>query len=145
MTDIWCHCQNTNLLIFSVNKTLASIKEKSVEKNSSITLPNFPLQLVQSVQSFKQSVLFFKCKSVSFFIPGISAEPRFLNKLSSQHKGLNLESLEILLGMSLCLSISFFFCLLLFSLDWIHAFLYWRRSNIRHRRSGKVFSPPWFR
>lgn len=45
----------TKIMIFvSVNKTLASMEEKSVKKKpSNIALPGFPLPLMQGAQGFK--------------------------------------------------------------------------------------------
>lgn len=124
---------------FSVNRILATMKEKSVEKKLNYHLTKFLFATCARVQGCKQSFLFFNCNSVSCFIPSIRAEPRLLTNLSFQHKG---TKLEILGNSSWYESLSFhcfFLCLLLFLLDWIHAFLHWRRHCIRHRRSGKGF------
>lgn len=123
-----CHHQNIHLY--------SSLKEKSVE-NTQLLLDQVSLCNLCKYQNRAFNPLIVKMLAFLFQVSLQSLD--FLSTCLPNTKELNLRFLEILLRMSFCLSIPFFFCFLSFSLGWMHAFLHWRRSSIRHRRSGKGF------
>lgn len=149
------HCQNTNLHSFLLSghwhpggKKKKVFVEKTQVLFYQVSLCNMcsvPRVLNWSFYSSNKKLFLFKEQFLVFLFQVSVQSPDFSPTCFPNTTKLNLRSLEILLGMSLYLSIWFFFFLLLFSLDWI-PFLssLKRKSGIRHGDQEKVFSPPWF-
>lgn len=99
------------------------MEERSVEKTQILRYQVSLCNMCEVSRVFNRTLCSLHIKVLALLFQVSLQSPNFSPTCLPNTKELNLRSLEIL-GMSLCLSISFFFHLLLLSLDGTHASLH---------------------